>query len=1547
MDGGRVESSTVLKDFGVGDNNTKLQVVAVVALLRRLKSKSTSSSVASISRKDLQADGFSSIFGGSPDSRIAFLSVAEIKKIRLRVFRAIGKCSTLTNLDLSEDEEFPINLTGEELQALLDPLENSTSLVILNLDGQAVLSTSSGAQAVGTFVGANRSCQLLSTRIPTRFSGDNIGATESLTQWLNIFLKAGDVARPLIYWHGLGPQITAGSAFEILRAFPNLRAIYWEPETVSQWQCHSSHPLKNDLKHISLDSVSLIGRLGDLGTVMTRLPNSSNQLRVFRIYCTGSYQGNYIEGTSGWKLYDPFQFEEGYHGYPEPNPETSVTKEAIRKSGDWRSDDDDQFGHDYNLGENVAAMLSRSGELESVGLYRLEFTSKQWEMIFRALRKSPRLRKFGCSCDLGLGFDEGCWEKWIQLVQNSSKLKFLKLESSPVLGTRFRLGVLNILEAMKSNQVVERLALNHFRMEEGEVRALARLIEVNSHLKELSLASCQVTGQSQTDVEVLFRSLGRNRSLRKLDLSGVRGLTDKAFRELTAVLLGPSLIQAIEIKDTIWEREGKKPMLERALEQALHQANYLQVMRTFLVEDKLMLAKTGRLFLCGEPYSGKTELRKSLVKLATKVNSSRLRITRHLGLPAYRDSTTRRLLRRRGLQDKRTNGVEIELCLIDGMQICIWDLAGQEIFRALHDCIFPTFNTTSVFLFVFSPYDVRTKRLKFPLSTTLRVEFLPWLRFIASNSQAAKRLPPVKILISHMDKLETADLHLGWAEEVAIEMDQRFQDLLAVDVRVLGADNRVLLRGVDTVLQRTRESFKYFLETTHIRAVPQACCEITDALCSRKIAGKSREAPVLQSEDFFSFCEENASSLQKYQNDPEARELLMNAIAEYLHDAGIIIRLPGSGLVVVDPNWLTCSFLGQLIGLGHGFISSQVGDVGLTRCSGGLITKAHFQELLLTLVERLKWKNASSTRDVVQQLQAMMEEMDLCFEVRVDDAVEEDKKLGIFAPILFAEPGENSSRFCRLPEWNLCGSLGTEPSCVGLRVQCRDPERTRLTSSFFPRLQVFFRNFMLSKHSRFEDLLICQYNLMTLTVAGHEIHIENDRMVNGDHIDILARSYNSHNDAMLYVLQNVVEVIQRFCASPKGCPGIALSVSVMRSDCVKNLTPSFQRDEKVVVEIESLISEWKAEVIRKVLSEDYSDTTDSWGEYIHTWPAVDTAGLPMLAERARDLLMGTHMREVVRSVGDVVSERRRRVKSVEQEVARLFSSSSTNPVTSDETSRLGLEYVCEEGGPASDLKNSGDVILEVLDEVKGIVMEVLSEVKRIRGFQESFQRTLLSLSKALDRLSGYSSSNQEIPKRPYFISASVGLRHYITARIRVGTALTLHFMCERRSGHHYVEGQEGYPLVVEKDNMDVLRFLSTNSIKTLAFLVKAGINVGAMVTGVAFLGNFELPGPGEYMALTEANADELLKKLKPSERLFRKSGKQRSSKKIDVVQESWAYLKQLFLSHLKDRCQELFQLYRCRYSLILSSKEGESSSAWLCKNCFLEGLQNGSVEECR
>ncbi|KAL3689581.1 hypothetical protein R1sor_015890 [Riccia sorocarpa] len=808
-----------------------------------------------------------------------------------------------------------------------------------------------------------------------------------------------------------------------------------------------------------------------------------------------------------------------------------------------------------------------------------------------------------------------------------------------------------------------------------------------------------------------------------------------------------------------------------------------------------------------------------------------------------------------------------------------------------------------------------------------------------------------------MDKLETADLHLGWAEEVATEMDHRFKDLLAVDVRVLGADNRVFLRGVDTVLDRTRESFRYFLETAHIRTVPQACCEITDALCSRKITGKSQlqEAPILPSEDFFSFCEENASSLRKYQNDPETRKLLMKAIAEYLHDAGIIIRLPRSGLVVVDPNWCTCSFLGRLIGLGHGCVSPRVGDVELTGSSGGLITKAHFQKLLLTLVEGIKWKYASSTRDAVQQLQAMMEEMDLCFEVRIDDAVEEDKKLGIFAPILFAEPGENSSRFCRPPEWNLYGSLGTEPSYVGLRVQCRDPERTRLTSSVFPRLQVFFRNTMLSRHSRFEDLLIYKYNLMTLTIAGHQIHVENDRMVNGDHIDILARSYSSHEDAMQYILQHVVEVIQRFCASPKGCPWTALSLSVLRSDCVKNLTPSFQWDEKVAIEIESLISEWKAEVMQKVLSEDYSDTAHNWGEYIHTWPAVDTAGLPMLAERARDLLLGTHISEVVKSVGDAVSERRRRVNVVEQEVAQSFRSSITNPVICEEISGPVVESVCEEGGPASDLKNSGlEQIAEVVnridekvDEVKGLVAEVLSEVKMIRGFQESFQRSLLSLSKALDQLSGYSSSNQEIPKRPYFTSASLGLRHYITARIRVGTALTLHFMCERRSGHYYVEGQEGYPLVVEKDNMDVLRFLSTNSIKLLAFLAKAGMHVGAMMTGIPFRGNLELPGPGEYMTLTEATADELLRKLKPSEQLLVESGEGRSNKKIDVVQESWAYLKQLFLSHLKDQCQELFQLYRCRYSLALSSKEGEPSCVWLCKDCFLKGSRNGSVEECR
>ncbi|KAL2632092.1 hypothetical protein R1flu_016778 [Riccia fluitans] len=185
-------------------------------------------------------------------------------------------------------------------------------------------------------------------------------------------------------------------------------------------------------------------------------------------------------------------------------------------------------------------------------------------------------------------------------------------------------------------------------------------------------------------------------------------------------LLQDNTLEKLEVRHPSWENDGKVALIEEAIARNRNKSSYFSSMQA--ANFKFGPANLGRIFLCGSPYAGKTRLKMSMMRTCKKWSKSE-------SIPEVWNL-------QRILKLWWTQGVEVELLRDDEWgQVYIWDLAGQYIFRALQDLIFPRTNTSCIFVFVFNPFQENSGTLKENVYGTFRSEMEEWLKFIVSNSQ--------------------------------------------------------------------------------------------------------------------------------------------------------------------------------------------------------------------------------------------------------------------------------------------------------------------------------------------------------------------------------------------------------------------------------------------------------------------------------------------------------------------------------------------------------------------------------------------------------------------------------------------------------------------------------------------------------------------------------------------------------------------------------------------------------------------------------------------
>lgn len=124
----------------------------------------------------------------------------------------------------------------------------------------------------------------------------------------------------------------------------------------------------------------------------------------------------------------------------------------------------------------------------------------------------------------------------------------------------------------------------------------------------------------------------------------------------------------------------------------------------------------------------------------------------------------------------RNKGIEVEfLQNNDKMQISVWDVAGQWIFRTLQNVLFPQTNNLCVFIFVYSPFCEKNSSKK--PDSCFETELEDWLSFITSSIRVTGRdLPQVFVVISHKDKAIYSSV--SWAQSIVEKLTQRFANFV-------------------------------------------------------------------------------------------------------------------------------------------------------------------------------------------------------------------------------------------------------------------------------------------------------------------------------------------------------------------------------------------------------------------------------------------------------------------------------------------------------------------------------------------------------------------------------------------------------------------------------------------------------------------------------------------------------------------------------------------------------------------------------------------------
>jgi hypothetical protein len=394
-------------------------------------------------------------------------------------------------------------------------------------------------------------------------------------------------------------------------------------------------------------------------------------------------------------------------------------------------------------------------------------------------------------------------------------------------------------------------------------------------------------------------------------------------------------------------------------------------------------------------------------------------------------------------QTQRTHGIEIrELKVTEGMNLSIWDMAGQEEFHAFHDFMLPNLDGTSypsLFLLVCNPLKHVRGNLQEAIPK-IQGELDYWLRFIASkNRQSIIFKPKAIVVFTHSDKI---DVHLH-APGVVGGLKIKFAKVVDVAVEPITIDSHSS-QSARLVVKLIQENVQDLLDK--LPHVYEICIAIRLAL--KAWVSKHPDRPLMDWDKFSELCQGLLPRLVKFdQSVIKLNEDRKKAVAKCLHTSGDIIFFEDLDFVVVDVDWFCHQVTGHLIKLSHDKVHVTNRDRPPLTNEHGFTTKECLHRFLDA---SMKFSGGRKLQNVqTKQLVQLMLRLELCFEGTCGPS-----EYGLFIPATLATHKRTNHNDLAPWEWRPIHGRLKKAVYFGRRLQCDDEACTFIPPGFFCRLQV-------------------------------------------------------------------------------------------------------------------------------------------------------------------------------------------------------------------------------------------------------------------------------------------------------------------------------------------------------------------------------------------------------------------------------------------------------------------------------------------------------------
>ncbi|KAK1430923.1 hypothetical protein QVD17_14047 [Tagetes erecta] len=892
------------------------------------------------------------------------------------------------------------------------------------------------------------------------------------------------------------------------------------------------------------------------------------------------------------------------------------------------------------------------------------------------------------------------------------------------------------------------------------LNAILQMLSSNQTVTRLGIYDDQSL-KSQDFVRI-FKSLEKNVSLKWLCLQGCKGVDgDLVLNTIMETLQVNPWIEEIDVARTPLQICGKAEEVYVKLGQ--NARSEVEVDVDLFKDMPMTVPKSCRVFICGQEFSGKTTLCNSI---SQNLSSSKL---------PYIDQV--KTLVNPVEQAIKTTGIKVKTFKDEDTKLSIWNLGGHHEFFSVHDLMFP--GGASFFVIVSSLFRKPNNKEPKPPSE-LEEDLQYWLRFIVSNSKRADQqcmLPNVTMVLTHHDKIDPNSIDFQNTVNAVQRVRDKFHGYVDFYPTVFTVDARSSA-SVSKLTHHIRKTSKTVLQ--RVPLVYELCNDLITILSDWR--SENHEKPAMRWREFSDLCQIRIPSLRVQSRNShivKKVEMRRKAVAACLHCIGEVIYFEELGFLILDFQWFCGEVIGQLVKLNVRKMNSNE-DV-----NGGFVSRKELEKILRgSLQSQLPMISSKIFGNMdAGDLVNMMLKLELCY--KQDPS---DPESLLLIPSLLEE------NRTKIPKWQMVTS-----DCVfaGRHLECHDSSHMFLTPGFFPKLQVQLHNKIIGLKSQHGATYSLEKHLILININGVHIRVELGGQLEY-YIDILACSTKNLTETIKLFRELLYPSIQNLCH------GLTLTESVIRPECVKNLTAPRYRKTQCVP-------------LFKLKQALLSVPADGMYDYQHTWSPVTDSGRPVVRpgfDFARDLLSDDDFKEVLhRRYNDLYN------LAVELQVPAENNSNGPSQAQQDEPGKVDPSFA----GIAKGVE-------EVIQRLKIIEMEIRDLKQEIQGLRYYEHRLLTELHRKVNYLANYNVQIEErkVPNMFYFVKTENYSRRLVTNMISGMTALRLHMLCEFRGEMHVVQDQMGCEMMqVDNKAVKSLAPYMKGFMKLLTFALKIGAHIAA------------------------------------------------------------------------------------------------------------------------